>query len=324
MRILNRADIHALADVALLIPAIREAMLAVSEGRTDMPLRSMIRLAEGNLFGIMTGAMKAGAMTGPAVHGAKLLSLYPGNPAKGRSSHCGVVVVFDAETGLPSGCIDAAELTALRTAAASAVATAALAAPGAARLALIGCGEQAGVHIAAMRAVRPVSDVAVWGRDAAKAAAFAERHGIRTAPSVAAALEGADLVVSATPAAKPLVTRAMLRPGVHLNAVGASIPTMQELESDIPASTLFVTDYRPSLEAQAAEVIAARREGKVALGFAFAEIGEVLAGTRAGRASGDDVTVYRSLGVAAQDLAGALALLARAEAQGVGTVVDWS
>ena len=319
MRILNRADIRALVDVAALVPAIRAAMQRVSQGKTDMPLRSMIPVGGGRLFGIMTGAMRE-----PDVHGAKLLSLYPDNPNHGRSSHCGVEVIFDAETGLPSACIDAAELTAIRTAAATAVATDALARPDATRLALIGCGEQAHSHIAAMRAVRPITSIVVWGRDAAKAAAFGRENGVEVAGSVAAAIEGADIVCTTTPAREPLLMRAMLRSGLHINAVGASIPTMQEIATDVVPAVHLVTDYRPSLEAQAAEVIDARRTGLVGPDVTFTEIGEVLNGARPGRMTAADITLYRSLGVAAQDLAGTMAILALAEAAGRGTVVEWN
>ncbi len=270
MRILNRADIRALITSAGLIPAIRAAMGRVSEGKTDMPLRSMIRLGEGRLFGIMTGAMRE-----PDVHGAKLLSLYPDNPNFGRSSHCGVEIIFDAVTGLPIACIDAAELTAIRTAAATAVATDALARPGPARLAIIGCGEQAHSHIAAMRAVREISAITVWGRDTAKAAAFGHHNGVKVATSVAEAVEGADIVCTTTPSTTPLLLKAMLRPGMHINAVGASIPTMQELDADVFSRARLFTDYLPSLEAQAAEVIAARRSG---VDPRPVEIGAVLAG----------------------------------------------
>ena len=319
MRILNKHDIRALTGVAGLIPGIEAAMCRVSEGKTDMPLRSMIRVGGPNLFGIMTGAMHE-----PAVHGAKLLSLYPGNPRHGRSSHCGVVVIFANDTGLPIACIDAAELTGIRTAASTAVATRALAREDAEVVAILGCGEQAHTHIAAMRAVRPIKRFVVWGRDAGRAAAFAAENGTEVAGSVAEAVRGADIVCTTTPAAEPFLLKSMLEPGMHINAVGASIPVMQEIATDIVPAVTWVTDYRPSLEAQAAEVIAARREGLVAESERFTEIGEVLNGTKPGRTARDDITLYRSLGVAAQDLASALAILALGEAANQGVSVDWS
>ena len=319
MRVLNRADILAVVGVADLIAPVRTAMRRVSEGKTDMPLRSMIGLGDGNRFGIMTGAMRE-----PAVHGAKLLSLYPDNPRFGRSSHSGLMVIFDAETGLPHACIDAAELTALRTAAATAVATDALARADATILAIIGCGEQAHSHIAAMRAIRPIARITVWGRDPARAAAFGRENAVEVAGSVAEAVRGADIVCTTTPSTTPLLLREMLEPGMHVNAVGASIPVMQEIATDIVPVVRLVTDFRPSLEAQAAEVIDARRRGLIAADHPIAEIGEVLNGSAVGRGGAADITLYRSLGVAAQDLAATLFILERAVAAGRGVEVAWS
>jgi len=317
VRLLSGRDIAAVAGIADLIAPIAEVMQLVSAGGATLPLRSIVKLAGANMFGIMPGA------TGqPAVHGAKLLSLYPDNPGRGRSSHAGLMLVFDAETGLAAGCLDAAALTAMRTAAATAVATRALARADATRLALIGCGEQAHTHLTAMRAVRDVSRVCVWGRDAAKAAAFARAHGIEVAPSVAEAVAGADIVCTVTPADTPLLRAEMLRPGLHVNAVGASIPSLQEIASEVMPLVRLFTDYRPSLEAQAAEVIDARRRGLIGPDHPIAEIGAVLAGTAPGRRDAAEITLYRSLGIAAQDLAAASFLLARAKQRGIGTVVD--
>ena len=319
MRVLTKADILATVDVAALVAPIATAMRRVSEGKTDMPLRSMIPLGNGNRFGIMTGAMRE-----PEVHGAKLLSLYPDNPRHGRSSHSGLMVIFDATTGLPHAVIDAAELTALRTAAATAVATDALARTDATTVAIIGTGEQAHSHLAAMRAVRPITRFIVWGRDPGKTAEFAAHNHTDTAPTIADAVAQADIVCTTTPAATPLLTRAMLRPGLHINAVGASIPVMQEIATDIVPHVRLVTDFRPSLEAQAAEVIDARKQGLIPPNHPIAEIGEVLNGTTPGRTNPTDITLYRSLGVAAQDLAATLFILERATAAGLGIDVPWS
>ncbi|MBU6498719.1 MAG: ornithine cyclodeaminase family protein, partial [Rhodospirillales bacterium] len=244
------------------------------------------------------------------------------NPRHGRSSHAGLMVVFDPATGLARGCLDAAELTALRTAAASAVATRVLARADATHLALIGAGEQAHSHLAAMRAVRPLTRVTVWARDPGKARAFAATYGIDTAPDVAAALASADIVCTVTDSPTPLVQPAMLRPGQHINAVGASIPAKQEIAAACLPSVRLFTDYRPSLEDQAGEVIAARRDGLIGPDHPIAEIGEVLSGTRPGRRDRAEITLYRSLGVAAQDLAAAAFILDRAAAAGIGTVVS--
>ena len=317
MRILSGAQVAALVGVADLIEPIAAAMVEVSAGRVEMPLRSMVKLPGGNHMGIMAGHLGT-----PAGHGVKVLSLYPANPAFGRSSHAGLFLLFDGVTGLPVLCMDAAVLTAIRTAASTAVASRVLARPDSRVLALLGLGEQAHSHIAAMRAVHPIERIIAWGRDHAKLEVFAQSNGVEMAASLAEAVASADIIVTATPAREPFLSAAMLKPGQHVNAVGASVAFMQELSADIVAGTRYVTDYRPSLEPQAAEVIAARRMGLIAPEHDIPEIGEIIAGTRPGRLGAADITLYRSLGIAAQDLAAAHVILARAEARGVGAVVE--
>lgn len=316
MRVISGRDIAALVDAAALMAPIRDAMRSVSRGGAELPLRSMVKLPGANRMGVM-----AGWLADPPGHGVKVLSLFPDNPRHGRSSHAGLYLLFDPETGLASACLDAAELTAIRTASATAVATDVLARPDCATLAILGCGEQAHTHLAAMRAIRPIARAVVWGRDPAKAAAFAQAHGIKVAATVAAAVDGADIVVTATPAAEPFLHARHLHPGQHVNAVGASVATMQELAVDILPRVALFTDYLPSLEAQAAEVIAARAQGVIGADHQVTEIGAVLNGA-GGRADAREITLYRSLGIAAQDLAAAHFILARAEEQGRGVLVD--
>ena len=316
MRILSGAQVAQLVGVADLIEPIAAAMVEVSRGNVEMPLRSMVKLPGANHMGIMGGHLGT-----PAGHGVKVLSLYPDNPRHGRSSHSGLFLLFDGETGLPVLCMDAAVLTAIRTAASTAVASRVLARRDSRVLAILGLGEQAHSHIAAMRAVHPIERIVAWGRDRAKLEAFGHENGVEIAASAAEAVQGADIIVTATPAREPFLSLAMLSPGQHVNAVGASVAFMQEMAADIVAGTRFVTDYRPSLEPQAAEVIAARKAGLIAADHDIPEIGEVIAGSKPGRRSDSEVTVYRSLGISAQDLAAAHAILTRAQAQGVGTVV---
>ena len=314
MLVLSATDIRALVDEASLIPAIDAVMRHVSEGRGQLPLRSAIPVGGGNRFGVMPGAMDDG-------YGAKLLSLFPNNPRHGRSSHTGLYLLFDPATGLPVACLDAAVLTALRTPAASAVATRVLARAEASVLALIGCGEQAAHHIAAISAVRPIARVLVWGRNAERASAFASAHGADVAPSVAAAIAAADIVCSTTNPEKPLVSPEMLRPGLHLNAVGASLPMHQEIAPEcLPQARLF-TDFLPSLEAQAGEVVEARKRGVIAPDHPVTEIGKVLNGAAPGRRDDREITIYRSLGIAAQDIAAAQYILERARQAGRGIAV---
>ncbi len=322
MRVLSGADVARLVGVADLVEPIAAAMVEVSRGNVEMPLRSMIKLppspqGSANHMGIM-----AGHLGQPAGHGVKVLSLYPDNPKFGRSSHSGLFLLFDGATGLPVLCMDAAVLTAIRTAASTAVASRVLARKESRTLAILGLGEQAHSHIAAMRAVHKIERIVAWGRDRARLEAFAHENGVETAATAAEAVEGADIIVTATPAKEPFLSLAMLRPGQHVNAVGASVAFMQEMTPDIVAGTRFVTDFRPSLEPQAAEVIAARKAGLIGAEHDIPEIGEIIAGTKPGRRSDTEITVYRSLGISAQDLAAAHAILAKAAAAGVGVEVE--
>jgi alanine dehydrogenase len=314
LRALSHADIAASATLPDLIPVIAAAMRQVSERRVEMPLRFIVPLAPGAGFGVMTGAM-------PGVgHGAKLLTLMRRD--KG-SSHTGALVLFDAETGEPAAIMDSGLPTAMRTAAASAVATDALARADASTLAILGTGEQAAWHIAAMRAVRPIRHVRIWGRAPDKAAALAARHdNARAAASVDEACAGADIICTVTGAATPILNAAQLPAGVHVNAVGASVPSAQEIAPDCHGACRTFVDYRPSANTQAGELIAARGAGIVAQDAELPEIGEVLSGKAPGRASPQARTLYRSLGIVAQDLAAANYLLRRAEAAGRGIVLD--
>jgi ornithine cyclodeaminase len=319
MLVLNGNEIRRLVSIADLIEPIAEAMAGVSRRESQLPLRQAIPLGRDDRLGVMPGALG-----GDGTYGAKLLSLFPRNPERGLSSHAGVMLVFERESGLPKACLDASVLTALRTAAASAVATRLLARPDARRLAIVGAGEEAEGHITAMRAVREIDKVVVWSRNRDKTEAFARKHGIEAAPTLAAALAGADIVCTTTSATEAFLSAAMLPAGAHLNAVGGSMPYLRELRPDCVPAFGFFTDYRPSLEAQAGEVIDARAQGLVAAEWQATEIGEVIAGRRPGRTGAAQRTVYRSLGVASQDLAAADFIAARAIERKFGVEVAWT
>jgi ornithine cyclodeaminase len=318
MLVLNGEDIRRLVTIVDLIEPIATAMTGVSRREAILPLRQAIPLGGQDKFGVMPGAL-----AGDRNYGAKLLSLFPGNPDRGLSSHSGVMLVFDRKTGLPRACLDASVLTALRTAAASAVATRLLARADARRLAIIGTGEEAEGHLVAMRAVRPLEKVVVWSRNRDKTEAFARRSDIVAAPTMAAALTDADIICTTTSAIEPFLSAAMVPAGCHLNAIGGSMPYLRELMPDCVPALSFFTDYRPSLEAQAGEVIDARARGLVSPDWQATEIGEVIAGIRPGRSSDAQSTVYRSLGVTAQDLAAADFIAARAIERKCGVEVAW-
>jgi ornithine cyclodeaminase len=281
------------------IPLMREAMIALSQGRTRQLLRGIVDLEDGNAFGVMPGALLGGAF------GAKLISIFPANVARGGLSHQGVVVLFDGENGAPTAIVDAGALTGIRTAAASAAATDALARSEATILAVLGTGEQALRHIEAIRHVRPISRVTIWGRDPAKAGALAEQVGGEAAPSVRAATESADIICTVTACAEPILASVDVVDGAHINAVGSSRAGPAEIANDLVARARFFADHEEGVRAQGAEFIRAREAGLIGEDHLLGEIGDVMAGRLAGRTSPRDVTLYKSLGSIVQDLAAA-------------------
>jgi ornithine cyclodeaminase len=266
-------------------------------------------LSEDRLFGVMPGALGA-----RAPFGAKLIAVFQGNAAPGRPSHQGLVVLFDPQTGAPVSIVDAGEITAIRTAAASAVATAALARPDARRLAIIGCGEQAGTHARAIARVRCLERIVVWGRSPERARAFAERMQaelaipIDAAGSVPEAVAQADVICTVTSATEPVLKGAWVRPGTHLNLVGSSYAGPTEVDNDLVVRSRLIADSREGILHQGAEFLRAKEAGLVGDDHIVAEIGQVLTGEIEGRRSPDEITIYKSIGHVVQDLASAWAL----------------
>jgi ornithine cyclodeaminase/alanine dehydrogenase-like protein (mu-crystallin family) len=291
------------------IPLMREAMIALSQGRTRQLLRSILDLPEGRAFGSMLGAMPD-----DGVFGAKLVSVYPDNFDRGGPSHQGVVVLFDAADGAPSAILEAGEITAIRTAAASAAATDALARPDARSLAILGYGEQARRHVAAMRCVRDISRLTVWGRSAEKAAAFAEEHGGSACASVAEAVAGADIVCTVSAAPEPILMSEWVADGAHINAVGSSRAGPSEVDIALVARARFFADHEEGVRAQGAEYLKAIAAGAIGEDHLLGEIGAVMAGAIHGRLSPGDVTLYKSLGSIVQDLAAARHIVSRLRA----------
>ncbi|MES2443215.1 MAG: ornithine cyclodeaminase family protein [Pseudomonadota bacterium] len=300
MIVIGAGEVAGRLDYLTCIGLMREAMVALAEGRTKQLLRGIIDLGDGDLFGVMPGAMEGRGF------GAKIISVFPG-AAAGRS-HQGVIILFDRETGAPLCVVDAGEVTAIRTACASAAATDALARRDAHRLAILGTGEQAWQHAAAIRHVRALSEVVVWGRAADKAEALAERVSLelglpaRVVAEVRAAVAEADIVCATTGAAEPILFSADVADGAHINAVGSSRAGPAEIDAALVARARFFPDHREGVLAQGGEYLRALEQGLVTEAHVLPEIGHVLAGTAAGRLSERDVTVYKSLGSIVQDL----------------------
>ncbi len=305
------------------IDLMERTMIAVSRGDASLPIRSVVPVGGANLMGVMPGRLAE-----PDCFGIKLVSLFPGNVAAGFSSHLGLVMLFEPEHGRPVALMDAGEITAIRTAAASGLATRLLARKGAGDLAILGAGEQARSHLEAMLAVRPLRRVRVWSHRPASAEAFAIAEGkrlgiaIETAPSVKAATAGADIICTVSKAREPILRGEWIAPGAHLNVVGSSIIGAAEIDTAAVRRACFFVDYRPSTLAEAGEFRRALDAGAITEDHIQGEIGEVAAGTVIGRRSAGDITLYKSLGIAAQDLAAAHLVLEAARADGVGQTVE--
>jgi len=314
MRFIDRKEVARRLTFEKCIPIVRDAMIAFSHGETRQLLRSIIPLADGRMFGIMPGAMGE-----RAVFGAKLISVFPENFARGIQSHQGLVVLFDPETGAPVCAAHAGEITAIRTAAASAVATDALARKDAKRMALLGYGEQAGTHARAIGKVRKLESIDVWGRSPERARVFAERMQAElnlpfTARTTAHEAVGhADIICTVTAAAEPILLGEWVRPGTHVNVVGSGYAGPAEIDSDLVVRSRFFVDSREGVLQQGAEFLRAKAAGIIGDKHIVAEIGQVLAGDVAGRRSADEITVYKSLGHVVQDLASAWALYSESE-----------
>jgi len=314
MRFIDRDEVARRLTYQRCIPMVREAMIAYSRGETKQLLRSILPMSEGRLFGVMPGAMGA---HGP--FGAKLISVFHGNAARGIQSHQGLVILFDPETGTPVCALHAGEITAIRTAAASAVATDALARKDSRRLVLLGSGEQAATHARALGKVRDLESIVVWGRSAERAQAFARRMlpeltvPITTAATVREAVAHADVICTLTSASEPILQGEWVRPGTHVNVVGSGYAGPAEVDNDLVVRSRFIADSREGVLQQGAEFLRARKAGLVGDEHVVAEIGQVLAGEVEGRRSAQEITVYKSLGHIVQDLASAWMLYSQSE-----------
>jgi ornithine cyclodeaminase len=309
MQFIDREEVTQRLTYERCIPIVRDAMIAFSRGETKQLLRSIIPLADGRMFGIMPGAMGD-----RAVFGAKLISVFPENFARGIQSHQGLVILFDPESGAPVCAAHAGEITAIRTAAASAVATDVLARKDTRRLALLGYGEQAATHARAISKVRKLETVTVWGRSPERANTFVNKMQVElnlpivVAATVRDAVAEADIVCTVTAAPEPILYGEWLRPGTHVNVVGSGYAGPAEVDNDLVVRSRFFVDSREGVLQQGAEFLRAKAAGLINDDHIVGEIGQVLAGDVAGRRSDDEITVYKSLGHIVQDMASAWAL----------------
>lgn len=317
--IVNEHEVRELLDVEGCMRAMEGALTSLARGEVHLPLRPVVRPpGEPHFLGLMP-VHRGGEVP---LYALKTICVFPDNPARGLDPHQGSVALFDGETGQLRALINAAPVTAIRTAAVSAVATRTLARTDASVCAIVGSGHQAGAHVRAMQAL-PFERVVVAGRSPAAAHALAEELGAEAESSIETAVRNADVVCTATSSAEPVVRREWLKPGTHVNAVGACFPHTRELDTATVADSAFFVDRRESAENEAGDYLIPLGVGAIGPGHIRAELGEVLAGIAPGRTGDEELTVFESLGLAVEDLAAAEYIARRARETGAGTEVEF-
>jgi len=326
--VLNGEEVTRLLPMSECIQVMRDALTALARGEALVPLRMIMRVPGASGFvGLMPGYIAPGERRDGAL-GLKAVLVFPANAERGIETHQGAVLLFEADTGRLSAMMDGAAITAIRTAAVSGVATDLLARPDSVELAILGAGVQARTHIDAIAAVRPLRRVRIWSRNPDRAAALALEQRSRfnfpiEAEAMAdAAVRGADIVATVTASAEPILQRGWLKEGVHINAVGSSIPTSREIDTPTMAAARLFVDRRESALAEAGDLLIPMLEGAVKGDHVQAELGEVLTGKNPGRRSPRELTLFKSLGLAVEDVASAAYVFRRARETGTGQTVQ--
>jgi ornithine cyclodeaminase/alanine dehydrogenase-like protein (mu-crystallin family) len=323
--VLSAGDVTKLMPMRECIGVMREALAALARGEAMMPLRLVMRFPEGFL-GVMPGQVSPGNGRDGAL-GLKAVSVFPGNAARGLDTHQGTVLLLESDTGRLSAVMDGGAITAIRTAAVSGVATDLLARPDAAELAILGAGVQARTHLDAIASVRKLHRVRVWSRNPDHASELVaqqrEHHdfSLEAATTAEEALRDADIVATVTASATPVLQREWLKAGAHINAVGSSTPGAREVDTQTMAAARLIVDRRESALKEAGDLLIPMREGALTADHIQAELGEVIIGTRPGRQAADQLTLFKSLGLAVEDVASAAYLAREARAKGVGQTV---
>ncbi|MBK9239451.1 MAG: ornithine cyclodeaminase family protein [Acidobacteria bacterium] len=319
--LLSEHDVRRVLPMPDLIQAMGSALAEYSANRVSQPVRTVIEVGpERAYFGIMPAVIDA-----PAAMGAKLVTVYAGNHARGLTSHLATIILLDPATGALVALLDGRYITEARTAAVSAVSVDRLARAGATRLAIIGSGVQARSHLDAIRHVRALTDVRVWSPNASHCAAFAQSASadtgltVRAAASARTAVRDADIVVLVTASPVPVITDEDIAPGTHICAIGACRPTQREMPTALVArSRLFVDSHAAAL-VEAGDIVLPIKEGAFTADHIVGELGSLVLGRCAGRQSDAEVTLFKSLGMAVEDLVAAQLVAERATAAGLGT-----
>jgi ornithine cyclodeaminase/alanine dehydrogenase-like protein (mu-crystallin family) len=310
--LLSQQEVQELLDLDALVDALADAHRELSEGKASMPPRIAAFAERNGLLGAMPAYLPSAGLA------CKLVSLFPEN--RDRHTHQALIAVFDQTNGTPVALMDGTYITATRTAAGSALATRLLAREDARVLAILGAGVQARTHADALRRVRDFGEIRIASRDAARAAELARELGAEAAGSFEEAVRGADVVAAATHATEPVVLREWLEPGAHVNSVGANPAGRGEVDPAIVRdAAVLAVEFRESTLAPPPAGASEFREGAPP---DVVELGELVAGTKPGRASPEEITLYKSVGVAVQDAAAAALVLAAARERSVGREIE--
>jgi ornithine cyclodeaminase len=327
--LLNQSEIQRLLPMAECIRAMEDVFRALAGNRALLPLRQVLLLpGRRGAFAAMPGFLGSAEDGAAGAIGLKAITVFPGNHGTELDSHQGAVLLFEAECGRLLALMDASSITAIRTAAVSGLATRLLAREDAGDLALLGTGVQARSHLEAMLLVRPVRRVRVFGRDAGRMRRFVDearaRHGVAVEPTASAreAVLGAEIVCTVTSAVEPVLMGEWLSPGAHVNAVGASLPAARELDTTAVVRSRLFVDRRESALHEAGDFLIPKREGAIGDDHIVAELGELVGGAAPGRRSADEVTLFKSLGLALEDVASAQVAHRNALRTGLGTSVE--
>jgi len=323
--IVNQSEVPRLLPMKECIEVMARAFAALARGEATMPQRQIVWMPDrSGALGLMPAHL-----SGLGAVGLKAVSFFPRNEGTDLDSHQGAVLLFESGRGRLLAVIDATSVTAVRTAAVTAVATRLLSREDAGDLALVGSGVQARTHLEAMLLVRKIRRVRVASKTVERARSFAEResrrHGIAVTPcaSVREAVEGADLVCAATSSREPVVRGEWLSPGVHVNAVGSSVAAAREVDTEAVVRSRLFVDRREAAMAEAGDVLIPMSEGAIGESHIAGELGEVLTGSVPGRTGPAEVTLFKSVGLAIEDVAAAQHIYAKARGSGFGKFVEF-
>lgn len=306
MLVINQNEVTELLSMESCITVMESVLKDLSAGQAIQSLRQVLPLHKSNLIGLMPGYLQ-----GQEVAGAKIISVFPSNHGSGLPSHQGLVTLFDSSTGVLKAVVDGQKITAIRTAAVSAAATRYLAREDAEILAILGTGEQAKSHLEAMLLVRSIRQVRIWGRTMFKAQDFqaemSRKFGVEMiiAESVQEAVCSADIICTVTASTEPVLQGEWLKPGVHINAVGACRPADRELDSETVQLAKLYVDRLESAQHESGDYLIPLAEGVITPNHILGEIGELMGGGIPGRSSADEITLFKGLGLAIEDLAAA-------------------